>query len=72
MTTTKRAGKHRKGQESSLSREDRRALELLEGARLQYERYRELQETAAVLPIQEPSDPPVPDWHHPLTLVLRG
>jgi len=70
--TTKRTGKHRRRQESSLSREDRRALDLLEGARRQYERYRELQETAALLPIQEPSDPPAPDWRHPLTLVLRS
>lgn len=68
----KRAEKNPKDDYGSLSGEDRQALELLEEARVQYERYRELQDTASVFAIQEPPSPPVPDWQTPLTLVLRS
>ena len=68
---SKRAEEYR-GETEALSGEDRQVWDLLEEARLQYERYRELRDTTAVLSVQEPPTPPVPDWHTPLTLVLRS
>lgn len=62
----------RKDEGKTLSRDDRRALDLLEDAQRQYERYRELHDVAAVVNSQESPEPPVPNWHSPLTLVLRS
>lgn len=57
----------------TLSHDDRRTLELLEDAQRQYERYRELHDIATVVDSsQESLEPPVPNWHSPLTLVLRS
>lgn len=57
----------------TLSYDDRRTLELLEDAQRQYERYRELHDIATVVnSSQESPEPPVPNWHSPLTLVLRS
>lgn len=64
--------KHHASPQKALSREGRRALKLVAEAQRQYERYQELRDVSAILELQEPSDPSVPDWHTPLKLVFRG
>lgn len=64
--------KHDVSQQQVLSREDLRALKLVEEAQRQYERYQELRDVSAILVPQESPDSSVPDWHTPLTLVFRG
>ena len=56
----------------SLSRDDRRALELFEDAQRQFHRYQEIRDVTAVLASPETAEPPIPNWNSPLTLVLRN
>lgn len=64
--------KHLDKGKPSLSRDDRRALELFEDAQRQFHRYQELRDVTAVLTSQETIEPPVPTWDSPLTLVIRN
>jgi hypothetical protein len=64
--------KHVDQKKPALSRADRRALDLFEAAQQQYQRYQELHDLTEVVNKQESTDPPIPDWHSPLTLVIRS